>query len=167
MVVFICRTRGCENQSPSGMYCKECIDKKIEKQTQHRLAKLRNTVEYGLTRVKEAAESSVWSSSHRNCFKASFGKKAESKEHRDLKYERWVYHRELGRIVFCELTFKNKKGRADLTIVDKNFVFIDELPVSEKMSSLLKKIEKYPFPTNIVTKVNGKWKVETYEKKAK
>ena len=69
---------------------------------------------------------------------------------RDKKYERWCYHRSLGRIVFCELRLKNNMGRPDLIIIDNGFVWIEEIVKSEREGSLIEKKNKYPFKIRIV-----------------
>jgi len=136
-----------------GNTCSDCksiiYQEKIEKRVNRQLAKVKGTVEYGMSRVKRVAQVKFWASSHRNCFRCSFGK-SESKEHRDKKYERWVYHRELGRTVFCELRLKKNMGRPDLIIIDKGFVWIEEIVKSEREASLILKKNKYPFKIKIV-----------------
>lgn len=149
-----CRGKGCKKPIEKGNFCDDCfkarLDDTIEKQTQKRLNKLHNTIEYGLSRVKEVADQRFWATSHKNCFRATFGP-SESPKHINLKFEWWKYHRRHKRIVFCELQFKNGKGCADLVIVDKGFVWIEEIKVSESQKSIDLKREKYPFPLKVRT----------------
>lgn len=87
---------------------------------------------------------SFWCSSHRNCFKGTIGK-GESEEHLDAKYGRWKYWRKHGHDVYVELRLKNGL-RPDLTIVMSNGEIIhEEIIVSEKIESIIRKINKYPF----------------------
>ena len=116
--------------------CKEIIlQERIEKQVNRRLAKLKNTVEYGIGLVKKYADARFWVSTHLNDFRASFGKKGETDAHRNKKYERWCYHRKLGRAVYTELILKKSLGRPDLIVVDKGFVFAEEIIASEREDS--------------------------------
>ena len=133
-------------------YCEECgaerIQKKIEKISNRRIAKLQNTLQYSLGRVKDLADRRYWATSHSGCFRATFGK-GETKEHRDKKYERWCHHRSLGRKVFCELILASGL-RPDLIVIDKGFIFIEEIIVSEKKSSIERKKREYPFEVRTI-----------------
>jgi len=138
--------------------CREIVlQERLKKQVNRRLSKLKNTTEYGIGLVKKYADGRFWASVHNNCFRASFGKKGETDAHRDKKYERWCYHRKLGRTVFTELILKKNLGRPDLVVVDKGFVFAEEIIMSEKEASIIEKRKKYPFPINkIYAKKGGK-----------
>ena len=133
--------------------CKDCKQlenqRKIDRIINRKIAKTHNTVEWGVAQVKKYAEGRCWCSAHEGCFRCSFGK-SETPLHRDTKYERWKHHKELGRQVFCELILKAPYGKPDLIVVDKGFIFIEEIVVSEKEASLVKKKEKYPWPINII-----------------
>ncbi len=76
--------------------------------------------------------------------------KGETEAHVDKKYERWKYHRKLGRIVYTELVLKKGMGKPDLIVVDGGFVFCEEIVVSEQEDSLIEKRKKYPFPVSVV-----------------
>lgn len=147
-------------------YCEECRELKFEEQRQKHInrnqAKYRKTQEYGISLVKKYAEGRYWSSSHKNCFRATVTrngqmKVAESMDHIRTKFERWLYHRKLGRTVYCELRLKEGMGRPDLVVISENdgsFVFCEEIVCSEKEVSIIKKKSKYPFPTNIIRTKN-------------
>lgn len=108
------------------------------------MSNYRSTIEYAIKEVKSVARQDCWSSSHANCFTASFGK-SETKEHRDLKYKRWEYHRGLGNTVFTELIL-NDGSRPDLIVcTPEGDVFIEEIIVTEGKESIKKKEGKYPF----------------------
>lgn len=145
--------RKCKRNLREGNICPECkkkdIDEKIKKSIDRRIAKQHNTIQYGISQVKEQAEQLFWATSHINCFRSSFGK-SESDKHRQKKFERWIHHRKHGRSVFTELIFKKGMGRADLVIVDKGFIFVEEIVCSEKEASLVAKKDKYPFPIQII-----------------
>jgi len=134
--------------------CKTCKDAefqtKLNKRVQHLQNKYRNTQVYGHSRVKHESEAKFWATSHANCFRGSPVGKGETEAHLDKKYERWKYHRSLGRTVYCELIFSHGRGRADLVIVDKGFVFIEEVVKSESEASIVQKKNKYPFPVVVI-----------------
>jgi len=157
---FRCSRCGCKIPYQNGK-CSECkeisFQESIDKQVKRRQEKLRNTPEFGISRAKGVADRRFWASTHRNCFKASFGKEksdtqqgGESDAHRDKKYERWCYHRKLGREVFTELILRKNMGRPDLVVIDKGFVFIEEIVESEREESITEKRKKYPFPIHVV-----------------
>jgi len=128
--------------------CKEIIlQEKIDKQVNRKVSKLKNTVYYGLDRVKQVAEGRFWATAHSNCFRCS---KAEKEPHIRMKFERYLKHIQLGRTVFTELILKKDMGRPDLVVVDKGFVFVEEIVNSEKEASIIKKKLKYPFPIQII-----------------
>ncbi len=130
--------------------CKEIKKQKdIERKINMKIAKTHNTYEYGVSQVNKYADKRCWRSTHEGCFRCSFGK-SETPLHRDTKYERWKHHKELGRFVFCELILKDGLGKPDLIVVDQGFIFIEEIVVSEKEASLVKKKKKYPWPINII-----------------
>lgn len=133
--------------------CRDCQNivnqKKINKSINRKIAATHNTLEWGVLQVKQYANVRVWCSAHEGCFRCSFGK-SETPLHRDTKYERWIHHKELGRKVFCELILKPPYGKPDLIVVDKGFIFIEEIVVSEKEASLIKKRKKYPWPVNVI-----------------
>lgn len=138
--------------------CPECqeiiVNEKIEKHINRKVAKYQNTIEYGISKVKEVANPRFWCTTHEGCFRCSFEKQdndrcAESKEHRDKKYERWAHHKLQGRAVFCELILDNGL-RPDLIVVDKGFIFIEEIVCSEKEQSIIRKKKSYPFPVNVI-----------------
>lgn len=133
--------------------CLKCKDeeakKKIAKAMAREEAKTHNTIEWGIGEVKKYSDQRMWCSNHSNCFRCSFGK-SETPLHRDTKYNRWKYHKELGRAVFCEMNLKSPYGTPDLIIVDKGYIWIEEIVVSEKKISLESKKRKYPWPVNII-----------------
>lgn len=143
--------RRCKAEIVNGVYCPECkeiiFEENIEKRANRRLSKLRNTLEYGISKVKEVVDGRCWCTAHTSCFRAGDN---ESPEHMDTKYERWKHHRSLGRIVFCELPLKDGMGQPDLIVVDKGFIFIEEIIKSEKEASIISKKSKYPFPINVI-----------------
>lgn len=98
--------------------------------------------------VKEQVREDVWCVSIINHFRASFGK-AESKEHRDKKYERWCYWRTQGFCVVTEAILKNGL-RPDLIIYNENEIFIEEVVKTEKEESIIKKKKTYPFFLSVV-----------------
>lgn len=150
----------CKERIFEGRHCTECKEiifhQQIEKQTNRKLSKLRNTIEYGIGKVKSAADGKFWATAHANCFRATISIdengiwKGESEAHVDKQYERWKKHRKLGRTVYCNLILANNMGRPDLVIVDKGFIFIEEIVKSEKEKSILEKKHKYPFPVNVI-----------------
>ena len=133
--------------------CRDCIElnnqRRIDKMISRKIAKTHDTLEWGAGEVKKYADPKSWCSSHEGCFRCSFGKN-ETPLHRDTKYERWKHHKQLGRLVWCELRLKPPHGITDLTVVDKGFIFIEEIAVSEKEASLIEKKRKYPWPVSIV-----------------
>jgi len=138
--------------------CKECYQKKLQKQTEKKrnrqISKMKTSVEYQITKVKEVADKRFWCTAHDGCFRASFseqGKKVESLKHIRAKFDRWLLHRLEGHIVFCELRLKDV-GRPDLVIIHKNTgeIWIEEIVCSEKKESLIKKNNKYPFPVKSI-----------------
>ena len=147
--MFKCKR--CKIEIADGVYCMNCkeiiFQEQLEKRTNRKLSKLRNTIQYGLTQVKAVAEGAFWCTTHTKCFRAGDN---ESPAHQDKKYERWKYHRSLGRIVLTELILKRGMGRPDLIVVDRGFIFIEEIVKSEKESSIIMKKQKYPFPINII-----------------
>ena len=99
--------------------------------------------------IKEKARQDTWCTVHFNCFRASFPqigdkKIPESPEHIDKKLERWKYWRREGFNVFVELILADGT-RPDLIVFNENEVFIEEIVVSEKKLSILKKKKEYPF----------------------
>ena len=154
------KCRRCKREIIEGIYCSDCkeiiFQEKVEKRTNRKLSKLRNTIQYGVTQVKAVAEGAFWCSTHANCFRATIsvdqsGKwKGESEEHVDMQYERWKHHRKSGRTVYCNLVLKRGMGRPDLIVVDKGFIFIEEIVRSEKEGSIIEKKNKYPFPINTI-----------------
>jgi len=142
----------CKKPIEKGAHCIECREiilyEKIEKHKNKRIAKIRNTPEYGIGKVKAVAEGRCWCSTHNGCFRASFGG-GESEAHRRKKFERWEHHMSLGRAVFCELILKDG-SRPDLIVVENGFVFIEEIVCSEHEASIILKKKKYPFPVNVI-----------------
>ncbi len=49
---------------------------------QRKVEKFQNTVEYGISKVKELADGRFWATNHSGCFRATFGK-GETPAHRD------------------------------------------------------------------------------------
>ena len=156
-----CKRKGCENRTSEGRYCSnECKELDfqdiLEKRSNRRLAKLRNTKEYGVSEVKKYADGRFWATSHSGCFRCSFGRgegnfnKAESEKHVRAKFERWLRHKQMGREVFCELRLKEGFGRPDLVVVDKGYVFVEEIVCSEKEASIVQKRSKYPWPIQVI-----------------
>lgn len=142
-----------ENQE---LRCNNCKKKdyelKISKKINRDIAKTHNTMVYGVMKVKSFAERRYWCTSHANCFRGSIrinGRGGESEEHLDKQYDRWKHHRKLGRTVFCNLILSNGK-RPDLVIVDKGFIWIEEIVVSEDEKSIVEKRKNYPFPINVI-----------------
>ena len=137
-------------------FCSSCLEirlqEKIDKQVNRKLSKLKNTIYYGISRVKNVADGKFWASSHKNDFRCSIGtseKKPESMQHILAKFIRYIHHRQLGRVVFTELIMKNNK-RADLIIVEGGFVWVEEICVSEKEKSIIQKKKDYPFPIQVI-----------------
>ena len=136
--------------------CKEIeFQEKIDKQIKKKETKYRRTKEYGIGLIRKFADGQFWSSSHAGCFRATIPKEGnkknpESMKHIRAKFERWLHHRMLGRTVYCELRLKEGFGRPDLIVIDSGFVFVEEIAVSEKETSLRAKKKKYPFPLNII-----------------
>jgi hypothetical protein len=123
-----------------------------EKLKKRKLQKIKESEEYGLSILKKCADRKYWATSHKNCFRCSISlgnKNPETIKHIIMKFIRFIYHRKLGRIVFTELRFSKGRGRADLVVVDKGNVFIEEIVVSEKEKTMLLKQDKYPFPVKI------------------
>ncbi len=142
------KCKDCKIKLDSGFYCQSCMqkryDKIITKRTNTKSSKEKESLVYAIRLIKDAANSLFWSTSHKNCFRATFGP-GESPKHMDKKYERWKYHRSMGRIVFCELILENG-SRPDLIICDnKGNVWIEEILVSEKDENIKNKEVKYPF----------------------
>lgn len=163
-----CRKCKCQTEE-NKPFCESCKDalfhEKVNKITNRKAAKYHNTKEYSMKVVKENANPAFWSSSHKNCFRASFSKnpdstrKPESKAHRDKKYSEWCKYRSLGYIVFTELILKNGL-RPDLVVVDVGFVFIIEVVNTEKEESIIRKKKEYPFPVEVVYCNNNKRKLQ-------
>jgi len=145
------KCRRCKCTIPEGVHCEECkqiiFQENIEKQTNRALSKLRNSLSYGVGRVKEVADGRFWATAHDSCFRCSA---TETPAHYNKKFERWMHHRKAGRIVFCELILKNNMGKPDLVVVDKGFIFIEEIVCTEKEASIYAKKGKYPFPINTI-----------------
>lgn len=112
-------------------------------------SKRKSTLFYAISQVKENARPDCWCSTHKGCFRATFGK-GESKKHRDLKYKRWCYWREFGAAVFTEVIWKNGT-RSDLVIcLNNGEIFIEEIAISETEKSLAEKPDKYPFEVRVI-----------------
>ena len=143
--------------------CKDCLElknqRRVKKMINRQIAKTQNTIEYGVSQVKKFADGKMWCSAHEGCFRCSFGI-SETPLHRDAKYERWKYHKELGRKVYCELRLKAPYGRPDLVVVDNGLIFIEEIVVSEREASIILKKKKYPWPISVI---NAKRKPTTKE----
>ncbi len=150
----------CGRKIIEGQYCSDCkeirFEEQMDKKINRKLSKLRDTIEYGITRVKSAADGQFWCTAHGNCFRATISVdekgnwQGESEAHVDKQYERWKHHRKLGRTVYCNLVLKPGMGRPDLIVVDKGFIFIEEIVKSEKEGSIIEKKNKYPFPVSVV-----------------
>lgn len=157
-IMFKCKR--CKRKIPYKFgICSECreieFQETLDKQIKRKQAKYRRTKEYGRSLVRKFADGRFWSSSHAGCFRATIPKDhhkkvCESEKHIRAKFDRWLHHMKLGRIVYCELRLKEGFGRPDLIVVDNGFVFCEEIAVSENEASLRAKKKKYPFPTNIV-----------------
>ena len=91
--------------------------------------------------LKPEVETRCWSSIHSNCFRFSVH---ETDAHILKKFERFLYWRRLGAVVFTELILKSGK-RPDLLIVTDQKIFIEEITQSEKEESILLKKEVYPW----------------------
>ena len=135
--------------------CKECKqiewEEKRDKLMNRKKSKYHNTIEYGVGEVRRYAEGQFWASAHEGCFRAGkLGNTAESEAHIRTKFERWLHHRSVGRSVFTELRLKNGMGRPDLVIVDRGFIFVEEVVCSEKEKSIVEKKNKYPWPINVI-----------------
>jgi len=98
--------------------------------------------------VKEEIRQDTWCTAHVNCFRATFNGK-ESPEHRNKKYERWCYWRKKGFNVVVEGILKDNK-RPDLIVFNESEIFIEEIVMSEKEESLIKKQINYPFEIFII-----------------
>jgi hypothetical protein len=70
-------------------------------------------------------------------------------KHVFYKFIRYLYHRQAGRTVFTELILKNGK-RPDLIVLEQDFVWIEEICISEKESSIIEKKKDYPFPIKVI-----------------
>jgi len=149
----------CKIQIDSGRYCTECYEKlkreQIQKAINRKKAKYYNTETYALTQLKShVATIHDWSSCHSNCFRASVklsksGRSGENLKHVKKKFDRWLYHRQLGRTVFTELRLK--QGRPDLVIITKDGeTWIEEIVNTETEAKLIEKEAKYPFKIVIV-----------------
>ena len=147
----------CKCEIIGGTHCSPCAElirqQKIDKFNNRKLSKYKATKEYGISLVKKYADPRCWCSTHANCFRCNSpteeGKsRGESEAHIDAKFERFKYHRLLGRTVFCELRLKEGFGRPDLIVIDKGFVFAEEIVCSEGEASIINKKNKYPFPIN-------------------
>jgi len=160
------KCRRCKCKIESGVYCKDCYEKNkqntLKKIENKRLSKMQSSIEYQISQIKEVADPVCWCSTHSNCFRASVQRtnetknhKCESIEHINKKFERWLFHRRLGRTVFTELRLKKGLGRPDLIIISEGFVFIEEIVCSEREISLIKKKGKYPWPINIIHVKDG------------
>ena len=148
------KCKNCKDTIQEGYFCsEECKDtyynKIIEKQKNKRLAKMKEQDWYHINRVKEEADMRYWASAHDGCFRCSIGP-GEKDPHIRGKFERWLYHRRRGCIVFTELRLKDGMGRPDLLIIDNGEIFIEEIVNTEKEKSLLLKKDKYPFPMTII-----------------
>ncbi|MCP3684395.1 MAG: hypothetical protein GY861_17085 [bacterium] len=146
------KCKRCKKAIPEGRMCPECKEldyqEKLDKRKNRQEGKHKQTREYGITQVKKYAEGRTWAGSHCNSFRATVrgGNAAESEAHIRAKFERWLFHRQLGRDVFCELPLKPGLGRPDLIIVDKGFIWVEEIVMSESEKSLIDKSKKYPWP---------------------
>jgi len=154
MVQYRCSKCGCEISYKYGK-CSDCLkeiyQQQIEKRKNRILSKRKATIQYGIDQVKKFADGKKWAGSHASCFRCSLPGKGEKTEHIYKKFERWLYHRELGRTVFCELVLKEGFGRPDLIIIDRDEnVFIEEIVNSEKEASIILKKKKYPFPIKVI-----------------
>lgn len=154
------RCRKCKGEIEKGFYCDDCwkevVRIRMDKARAKKVAKYKETDQYAISKVKEVADQRYWATSHKNCFRASFSAKEtmfnqqpETEKHINTKFERWKYHRKLGRIVFTELRLKDG-NRPDLIVIDKGFIFCEEIVNTEEEQSLLKKAHKYPFNINII-----------------
>lgn len=133
--------------------CQNCQKRYYDKKKKKHYQKVRKRFEEstigGINKIKELARRDTWCSTHKNCFRASFGK-SENKAHRDKKYERWCHHRERGRSVFTELVLKSGL-RPDLVIVDnKGMVWVEEVVNSESDESVVSKMSNYPFKVVVI-----------------
>ena len=149
------KCKRCKKVIEEGCFCsEECknlyYESLMEKRAKYRLSKLRDTIEYGIYKVKQVADNRFWCTTHANDFRCS---QAENEAHIRTKFERYLYHIKSGRTVFTELILKKGMGRPDLLIINKGEIWIEEIVNSEKEASLIKKKKKYPFPVNII-KVN-------------
>ena len=140
-------------------YCTNCreirFQKNIDKQIARKTGKYQRTPEHGISEVKKYADGRFWCSTHSGCFRATVPKEsdekvAESIPHIQKKFERWLHHRSLGRIVYCELRLKEGYGRPDLVVVDNGHVFVEEIVCSEKEASIIEKKHKYPFSVQVI-----------------
>ncbi len=145
------KCRRCKCVILEGTHCSPCKEleyqDKVEKAHNRRISKLKGTKEYGIGLVKKYADIRFWANSHSGCFRCGDN---ESPEHIDAKYQRWKYHRSIGRTVYTELVLKAGYGRPDLIIVDGGDVFAEEILVSEKDASIKEKKGKYPFPISVI-----------------
>lgn len=137
--------------------CQECYDAdckaKIKKKLDRDAMKYHNTPIWAKSEVKRHAESNFWCTDHANDFRASV-ENGESDEHVRLKFERWLFHRKQGRLVFCELILKDGMGRPDLVVIQDGDIWIEEIVCSEKEESIARKRKKYPWPLRVVSKAD-------------
>lgn len=146
--------RRCKCYIEQGIYCNTCFEEvkkqRFDKYRNRITSKQASSLLAAFNKVRDWADPAVWSSNHMNCFRASFStsmhRTAESVSHIRKKFERWLYHRKLGRHVFTELRLKDGLGRPDLVVLCENGdVFCEEIVESEGEKSLESKHSKYPF----------------------
>lgn len=154
------RCARCKGLAVNGRHCEDCKailrEEMIQKRKNKDESKFKGTEVYGISKVKKFVDRRFWCTTHGACFRCSLPDKGESLEHIKAKFKRWLYHRKLGRIVFCELILRNGLGKPDLVIVDGGFVWAEEIVVSESDKSIEAKKGKYPFPIQVIKVVKKK-----------
>lgn len=106
---------------------------------------------YIIKEIKEVARQDTWATNHEGCFRC-YVPPAESPEHIEKKFHRWLHHRMCNHIVFTEVILANGR-RADIIAADRNTgeIWIEEIVVSESQKSLDEKdAGNYPFEIRVV-----------------
>jgi len=127
---------------------KEAKSRAFQRKVANDKERIENSLFWAIKRVKEEARADTWCTIHENCFRCSL-EPAESDDHINKKFERFIHWRKFGAAVFVEVRWKNG-SRSDLVIcLNNGEIFIEEIAVSEKEENLLLKEEKYPFPIKV------------------
>ena len=121
-----------------------------EKAMLRRGEKLRKSMPWLVSEIKEYADQKFWCSTHLCCFRFSV---ADTEEHIYKCFDRFYHHLKLGRMVYSELRLKEGMGRPDLVVIEPSTgeVWCEEIVVSESGESIKAKEQKYPWPVTVVT----------------